>query len=282
MVSYCLAINLCCSNRLCYIISTMKPPKAGSDGYTIIEVMIFLVISMAMFASVVTMMSTQNRRNQFTESVNTFNQKLQDIMNDVDTGYFPSNDIDCNGSASAGGQGTNSDCVYMGKAIQFAPQGKPDGYTIYTLVGDREYLDGAEKKVVTKIEDSDLRGIDQNESGSLSADVEITRVIRAGDTTPQGGLAILAGFAKSSSTSATGVETGSTKSTLAGVGGGTLADRSVFVGQLSPTGVVPTSEILICLQEKGGGRKATIQIGGVGVGQLTTQVTIDSTDSRCP
>ncbi len=257
----------------------MKPLRVGSNGYTIIEVMFFLVISMGMFAAVVTTMTTQNRRNQFTESVNTFNQKLQDIMNDVDTGYFPSNDINCNDSATE--QGTNSDCTYMGKAIQFAPVGDPSNYVVYTLVGDREYSDGGSKKVVTSLDHSNIRGINQRESGNLSAEVEVVKVAR-GDGTPQGGLAVLAGLAKSSETSASGVESGNTRSTLAGVNGSLGISESVFMNQLNAAGISPLSEVLICLQEKDSGRKATIQIGGAGVGQLSTQVTIDSTDSRCP
>ena len=73
----------------------MKPTMARG-GYTIIEVMIFLTVSAVLFVSVVGAMSAQSRRKQFTESVETFNQKLTHILNDVDTGYFPSNsDFKC-------------------------------------------------------------------------------------------------------------------------------------------------------------------------------------------
>ncbi len=270
----------------------MKPLKVGSGGYTIVEVMIFLAISMVMFASVVGVMGSQNRRNQFTESVNTFNQRLGDILNDVDTGYFPSNGdfscaVDASGNISfapvASGNidnnlGKNQDCVFAGKSITVDAANR-DNFIVQTLVGRRTLTDASgATRDVENVTEAKLTQLTQGsaasaDNGTLSADVQIVSIRSFNDdnyniATDADGLGIITGFGKAAGTTSSGLKSGAIKSELAVWRGGAW--------QAAPHGVI------ICLAEggaTGNGRVATIRIGA-GSSQDNSVVTIDD-DAGC-
>lgn len=256
--------------------SGMKP-TVGSGGYTIIEVMIFLTVSMAMFASVVGLVTSQNRRNQFTESVNTFNQKLQDIMNDIDTGYFPSNSdfncyIDGTGKPAFGTTGTeqgkNQDCVFAGKSIEASG----GNFIVQTLVARRTVNEGGTIRDVKDINEANLTPLVSGASatadnGTLSAGVQITKVRPVGTAANFTKLGILTGFGQGAGVGTTSLRSGAFKSQLAYFDNGVNAWSTNL-----------SSGLLICLAEGGDpatGRTATITIGGVG-SQESTSVQIDS------
>lgn len=253
-------------------------PKEGSGGYTFIEVMIVLAVSATMFATVVTTLFAQNRRNQFTESVNTFNQSLQDILNDVDTGYFPSNnDFTCvaagNNAPSAGGgateQGKNQGCVFAGKSLRAAPA-DPTRYEVQTLVGKRTVTDvsGAQRDV-QNLTEARLTPLTWGSTvtasnGALSGGVQITKIRREGSSVNMDRLGVLTGFGQSAGAGTTSLKSGSIKSQLAVQNAGNWNP--------SPEGVI------ICLAEggeSGGGRRATIRIG-TDFSQLASVVRIDN------
>lgn len=255
-------------------------------GYTIIEVMMFLIVSMALFVTAVTVVSIQNRRTAFTDSVHNLDQKIRDVLNDVDTGYFPTdNGFRCtvNGSgipqfsASNSELGTNQDCTFVGKAIQIAPQtggsGDESKYFIYTIAGRRVISSGGSTQEVSGIEDSNPRVIPSAvgvvEQLNLSSNLEFYRVVYgsgAGVRTTDG-LSILSGFTGSSTG---GVVSGYSRVSLATIpepaDGGpneTPANFSGRVANLTGSNITgATDGITICMQEAGGGRRASIIIGG--------------------
>lgn len=124
-----------------------------TNGYTIVETLIFLAVSAAMFVSAMALISGRQAKAEFTQGVRTFNSTLQDVANDVSTGYYADSTVNgtrfsCTANAvsvslfAAGGpsdnQGTNKDCIFVGKTIQFGPN--PAGlenYNLITLVGKR-------------------------------------------------------------------------------------------------------------------------------------------------
>lgn len=123
----------------------------GTNGYTIVEVMIFLAVSSGLLVAIMGTISGQQQRTQFITSTRDFENKLQDMVNDVQTGYYPNNGTtSCNvvGSvvsvpATAALQGTNKDCIYLGKAIRIVdPKGISDDpssyYSEVTITGRRQ------------------------------------------------------------------------------------------------------------------------------------------------
>lgn len=121
-------------------------------GYTILEVMIFLAVSGVLFALVFPTVGNSQDKVKFTQSVQDLQNKINDILNDVSTGYFPNSDATCtiaNSTAppviTPGGsvQGTSQGCVFLGKVLSFSnvAANNPD-MNIFTIVGRKDDATG--------------------------------------------------------------------------------------------------------------------------------------------
>ncbi len=116
----------------------------GPAGYTIVETMIFLGVSAALFLSASVLITGRQRRTQFATTVRDFSNKLQSINGNVASGYYNSSGtVNCrvsgnNVSISAGSneQGTNADCMYLGQAM-VSPQADQSDFKIVSVVGRR-------------------------------------------------------------------------------------------------------------------------------------------------
>ncbi len=275
-----------------------------SGGYTIVETMIFLAVSTLMFASVVGVMGTRNRRTEFTQSVNNLNQQLLDVINDVDTGYYPaSGNFRCSVGISgapeitstATERGKNQDCIYAGRAIQFAPsvggQAKNSKLNIYTIVASR-YKNVTDKKEASNIDETKAIALPTNyslDTIDISAQTEIKKIIYqpgTGSGTTGGGFAIINGFGVPASGDSVGMKSGNISSSLSAVAGSALGqDQSLFMSKIPNLRVSSQDDvsggILLCLGEPGAnGRWASILLGGE-AGYNQTIVTIDDVVGEC-
>lgn len=121
--------------------------RRASKGFTIIEVSIFLAISLALTVSAWNLISGKQAEAEFDTKMRDTQSKIQDWINDVSTGNTggdPSQQA-CvlslgrpqvnNGSPSA-----NPACVFLGKAIQFTtqPGANSDKIYAYSVFGCRE------------------------------------------------------------------------------------------------------------------------------------------------
>lgn len=115
-----------------------------SGGYTIVEVLIVLSVSGALFISVVAMFSGRIAAGQFRQALSTYETEIQDVISDTANGYYDSEDISCtvNGggnyviSAGASAPGTNRGCVFAGKIlIPVSSAGLVESTVVTTLVG---------------------------------------------------------------------------------------------------------------------------------------------------
>lgn len=121
-------------------------------GYTIVEALIFLAVSGALFFIAATFMAGRQNRIEFTNAVRDLELQIQDIMNDVATGYYSNfapvrcSKTDAVGTnirvdadpSGPGGLGENADCTYVGKMIRY--QNQSDGSQkalIFNLAGRR-------------------------------------------------------------------------------------------------------------------------------------------------
>lgn len=96
-------------------------------GYTIIETMIFLVISSALIASATILFDGRVRLAQFNQSTLEYEAFLRSEISKVASGTYPNlRNFLCTASpsgpvlatsATATGQGTRTDCVFLGKVI---------------------------------------------------------------------------------------------------------------------------------------------------------------------
>ena len=126
-------------------------------GYTVLEVVIFLTVSAAIFTSAMALMGGQNAKTQFSQSMRDIQSKMQDWLNDVSTG-FAGGDTDpiasyvCNAPSSGaitlskpvgGAPSPTPACIFLGKAVQithYEPtflNRDPTKIYVYTVLGRR-------------------------------------------------------------------------------------------------------------------------------------------------
>ncbi|HET6864126.1 MAG TPA: hypothetical protein VFH37_02940 [Candidatus Saccharimonadales bacterium] len=112
-----------------------------SDGYTIVEVMIFLAISLFIAMASWSLISGKQAETDFNQKMRDTQSKLQDWMNDVSTGFTGADPSQQNcsivggrPSIQTGGPSTTPQCVFLGKAIQFTdfPTNPTQAENLYT------------------------------------------------------------------------------------------------------------------------------------------------------
>lgn len=121
---------------------------ARKQGYTIVEVMIVLAVSGALLASALLFMNGRSRRLAFENDITDFRTELDDVINNVSSGYYArSSDFQCSGasgvpsvSSSVSSRGTNADCQFLGRAVHVNKNWN-NYYYIHNVIGLRK-VDG--------------------------------------------------------------------------------------------------------------------------------------------
>lgn len=118
--------------------------QRGERGFTIVEVMIVLAVTGALFISAAIMISGRTGKTQFQQSINQITDKIRGTINEVSVGYYANmGNFQCvsDGStltlkAGTNQQGSNSGCVFLGKAMQFGVAGTdPQQYVTHAIAG---------------------------------------------------------------------------------------------------------------------------------------------------
>ncbi|MCA9330905.1 type II secretion system protein [Candidatus Saccharibacteria bacterium] len=114
----------------------------NTRGFTIIETIIFLTVSSALFVSAMLLVSGQQAKTEFRQAAGEAQSRIDDAINDAATGYYTTNgSLKCDNffgpSVSAGTteQGKNVYCTVLGRAVQFRTD--TDRQFVYTVVGRR-------------------------------------------------------------------------------------------------------------------------------------------------
>lgn len=125
----------------------LKAMKGGQEarGFTILETLIVLAVTGGLFVIVAVTLSGRQARTQFSQSVQEVRSQIQEVINEVAVGYYPNaNNFTCTAtltgpsfsSASPAEQGTNTGCVFLGKAIQFRVAGTdPQEFNVFSIAG---------------------------------------------------------------------------------------------------------------------------------------------------
>lgn len=127
--------------------------RGQNKGFTIVEVLIVLAITGALFVSAATMISGRTAKTQFEQSVNQMTGQIRQQINDVASGYYPNNkNFSCTATgadfsitAGASEQGTNTGCVFLGKALYFGVAGTdPEQYVSFPVAALQRNAAGEE------------------------------------------------------------------------------------------------------------------------------------------
>ncbi len=261
-------------------------------GYTLLEVLIVISVSAAMFSIVAITFGGKQDQVQFTQAVRDFDSQLKDIMNDVSVGYFETDKtVECRaigGGSSRRPQvtinatadnslGSNDDCVLVGKVMQFSPS-KADSDTsglssdsdqiirIFNMVGLRE--DAAGNNPVT-LEESKPRAIPLPSILQLRYGLRVTDVIMENQTPPTklGAISFFSSYGRTvgNETSDTGenLKVSAIRGTVP-----TMTQSNIITSVLndlenpSNQRLYTSSKIILCVSNPSKSRRASITFGG--------------------
>lgn len=158
-------------------------------GYTVIEVLVVLAVTAGLFVSAAIMISGRQNRTAFEQAVRQIQSEIQQVINEVATGYFPDNDFSCSPGPSgpvlnqlpSGGQGTKSGCIFLGKAMQFDEGGSdPEAFRIYTLAGLQRTSAGEEVKSYSE---AMPKVVAKTSSNLSNPDISSSAILHSGLTT---------------------------------------------------------------------------------------------------
>ena len=136
----------------------MRTVGNRSAGFTIVETLIVLAVSGMLAISAISLVNGRQNKTQFQVAATSMKQQIEQLINETASGYYPSsNNFTCSSSSGsvtissgAGGQGTNSTCIFLGKAVAFGvgPTGADrESFIVYPLVGKR--FDGTSTREVS-------------------------------------------------------------------------------------------------------------------------------------
>ena len=116
-----------------------------NSGFTIVETLIVLVVTGFLFVGIARVWFGSQRGTEFQSAAQEMNSRILQVISDVQNGYFPSDqDFSCglNGTtptftSTAAAQGTNMNCVFLGKAIQLGVNNSAEQFSVLTVAGYR-------------------------------------------------------------------------------------------------------------------------------------------------
>jgi hypothetical protein len=234
----------------------------------------------ALFAGAVILINGKQRVTSFNQSIRNIQTELQQTANDVGSGYYDNNGkITC---TSSGGnlvlgtgtakQGTNMDCIFLGKIAQFGVgTTDPELYNVYTMIGLRGDassqpidLASAKARVIAKgpAEASSTIPDDQFQSKQLQYGLAVSSMYYDGNPSNS-----IGAFGFSSSMSSLGTSDASQRVDIVAVTGSALhVDKSAGVGQinanLTDSVINPPGGVQICFNSGGTDQSGLITIGG--------------------
>lgn len=275
----------------------------SARGYTIIETMIFLVVTGALLVSVLGFLAGAQSRTRFSQGLREMDANLRGAMNDVESGFFDDRGgFVCTAgpgtltiSPGANEQGKNDNCVFMGKVVQFGPnngggcagnaESECSDYAVHTVVGRRTVASGSpptglQQATLTPVFNSlqSSSSPDLSEYKFIPGGLRVNKIyeVRGGASTDMASV----GFLYSLGTS--GVTQGNSSGvTNVSVGASTLGDNKEetfdSIRGLTEANRNP-DQIVICFDE--GGNIARSRVGAIVIGgkgrELTTEVIVDA------
>lgn len=263
-------------------------------GYTIVEVIIFLAVTGMLFSAAVLYIAGQQERAYFAAATRDAQSQIEDLGNDVVTGYIPlKGEFDCivnsPGSppilrptpGSSYRQGQNPDCVFLGKVIKFEQDSSK--YTVITVAGNsrnstnQEVKTFAEANPTPVIPGSSSAGVDLTETKEFENGLIVTRIIyqpvRGGPFYDIGAIGMFTTFPQTNP---------GTQNLISGTQnvmivpivnsslGETVETTVARIPNVNEADANPHT-FLICLQHGKGGKQAALAIG-VGGRRLTTNL----------
>lgn len=283
----------------------------GTFGYTIIEVMIFLAISGLTFIIAANFISGKEQKAEFNQGMHSIATEINGVINDVYNGSYPSlgtlagSTLPCLRGNPGTLEGSNTNCVFMGKVMQFGVSGSGSagtgysGYNVYTVSGN-QFQPGNPGQVATTFADAaptavtSTYGLDLTEHKGLDGGVLLTKVYDANtdptkvmpticNPTGTGAIGFFGSFGNYVNNS---LASGSQTVVVTCVPGTHLdqGDITTNIGSItdtpSPSDVLSSPDIVLCFAG-GTNQTASITIGGISGQQTTVDLEMGRGNTSC-
>lgn len=259
------------------ILKAMKGGKKA-QGFTMVETLIVLAVTGALFAAVAVTLSGRQARTQFTQAVQEVESQISQIIGDVGVGYYPdSTKFTCSaaltGPAITAGsteQGANKGCIFLGKAIQFNVGNKTDQeFKVHTIAGLQRNTAGEE---VTSYSEAKPKAVsppgapDASVTEPLLYGLSISKATYGNSDTPVGTIAFVNSLASYSSGS---IVSGSQQVKVIPVRGSNLGQSqeqgaTAINNELATSDVDPEGGIKLCFVSGASDQSGLITIGSKG------------------
>ncbi len=254
-----------------------------SGGFTILETIIVLTVTIALLGSMLALFQGRIPRTQFAKAVNELSVRLTDVATQVADGNYPEiSNINCatppggglptiTTEATATGQGTSQDCIFLGQAVKFGSKNcnignnECDDLKIFTVAGSRKYTDLNGEHVVNSLSNASPNSSDTVavQTYKLGYGLQIKKAYYIDDSNKVEGVAYLQQFG--SSINLAGDPEGILPINLYPINGdvgvspdGDFAGASIQT--LGGTGVKPAT-IKVCLQSGTSDQYAILDLG---------------------
>lgn len=260
-------------------------------GFTVVETMIFLGVSAALFISAMNLVGGQQAKAEFNYGIQEFSAQIRDIINDVSTGYYPYNPgTTCFATGTASAQGTNSGCIFIGRVIQFAPDDIPgnpprEGIRVFTVAGRRQVTVGGTTRDVFNLAESETRPLNEVEDIRIPNGIQIewVRVGGAGGTNV-GAVGYFTNFTKYQDESMSLLESGARNVDAIPINGTAIirsqAATATAIRTNAPSSTPnPNQGVTVCLESAGEDFYVLLNLGGK-LGQLLNDIQI--LGGECP
>lgn len=263
--------------------------KGGTtaSGYTIVEVMIFLAVTGVLFFIAMLSINGQQGKTEFAQGVRDFQGTVDNAIASVRNGDYPEvANISCTLNpglpptlaTAGGGQGTNGNCIYFGKVIEFDTSDKAH---VYTVAAQRA-SGGVEVQSFAEAHPTTNPGIGLKEDQQLNGGIRVSKVMAKKGGTFFGSISSIGFFHPFAAASSNSEEVvvAPLRTTVFG------ASNPVSTTQdLATNGDADRDPdvVVICLEQGGpSGKKASVVIGGPNGSKSGTQLHIDDTATYVP
>lgn len=167
-------------------------------GYTITETLIVLAVTTVMLSAIMLAFSGRQAKVEFTQSVRDYEAMLQNIISDVNKGYYQApDDRECVITQVGGvdrpnlvpvapgsvNTGTSRNCVFVGKYLTISPDGLSTN--VGSIIGKRVGLDQSEELAQGSLSGfSGLPHYEPNDTRTHSFKLRVQKIVTINENPP--------------------------------------------------------------------------------------------------
>jgi type II secretory pathway pseudopilin PulG len=124
----------------------MSNPRSlvrGRSGFTIVETLIVIAVSSLLLTSSILLVAGQQRKVEFSQAAQDIRSNIERVISETSAGHYPNSGFSCTANSSnvtitvsaVDTQGRNTNCIFLGRALQFGNGGDTGTYVVHTVTG---------------------------------------------------------------------------------------------------------------------------------------------------